>query len=157
MPRQFYGSGRYDESTFGQLKRLTRPLIEAFEDDLLVHDKAMIEQHKPGTPFLHYTRACGTHMFMLIPADEYPRKGESVPFLFGYADRDHLLQGVLDCVRSIRRRHETGDPEQVVHHFDGQKLRRIDDRKAVQVAEDYARSVRHTWDQAERRCDPVTC
>lgn len=143
---------------YDELKRLTWPLIEAFEDDLLKHDRQMIEQHEPGTPFLHYTRATGTHLFMLIPADEYPRKGEYVPFLFGHADREHLVQSVVDVARGFVRRLETGDtPQKLVLHFDGRKFRQVNERKAHEIARDYAGSVRAAWERAERRCDPVAC
>lgn len=139
---------------YDELKRLSLPHIEAWHNDLLVHDKRMIEEHAAGTPFLHYTRATGTHLFMLIPPDEYPGKGEFVPFLFGTANREHILRETVNAIRSFVRRLDIGDgPQRLILHYDGVKLRSVDERQAVKIVEDYSRHIRHVWDQAGRNCD----
>lgn len=141
---------------YDELKQRCLPLIEAFHDDLLKHDKAIIEAHEPGTPFLHYTRACGTHLFMLIPAASYPRKGEFVRYLFGHADREHILSDLGKVIDSFVRDRDRGcEAQKAVHYFDGKRLKLIDVRKAQEICFAYRCGIRREWDAAERRCDPI--
>lgn len=144
---------------FAELRRLTEPLIEAYHDDLLVHDRKMIvEDYAGGTPFLHYTRKCGTHLFMLPAASVYPRKGERVPFLFGTASREELLQGVGDCVRSLWRSQERGDrPQEAVYHFDGEIFHQIDESKAMRICDRYRYEISTAWAEVARDFELVPC
>lgn len=138
-------------NVFDELKAAVRPLIEAFEDDLLVHDKAMIEE-RPNCPFLHYTRACGTHMLPLPPIETYPAKGVSVPFLFGYADREHLLDSVRSLARSFANRATNhGERQRAVYHFDGKRLGQVTEEEARKIADSYTWSISRQWEETERK------
>jgi len=132
---------------FDKLKAICWEHIEAFENDLLVHDKAMIEEH-PGVPFLHWTRASGTHMVMLLPTEQLSKAGEVVPYLFGTADRKHVAKGAVSiaehCAGPDRSMHK------VVLHFDGKSFHRITVERAVTIAKDYYYGLLSEWGEAKR-------
>lgn len=126
-----------EQSVYKQLRAACLPRIQAFHKDLLLHDRKLIAAHQ-GTPFLHWTRKTGTHILFLIGADEYPPNGTHVPFLFGTADRQHLLTQAVAMTRL-----DNGD---LVHYFDGQTLRVIDQRAAIEVGREYSSKIRGEWD-----------
>jgi len=76
---------------YAQVKKLADPIIKYYRDDLVKHDRNSLRNYKGE--FIHITKETGTHLFRLIPYDEYPKAGEKVPYLFGTADRDHILKG----------------------------------------------------------------
>lgn len=127
---------------YKQLEIACLPLIEAYHDDLLKHDREMITDNE-GVPFLHYTRSCGTHLFLMHGSDNLPKKGDRIPFLFGTADRYQIAKGVVDCAASCVR---DGNIHNLVHYFDGTRLKRLDGTKeALDVAEEYFRRLRREW------------
>lgn len=83
-----------------QLIELSKPLIKHYHDDLLVHDMTWIKAN-PGVKFLHFTRECGTDLVGLYPHDhlKWPMAGEIVPYLFGMANREQILQRVSEVVK----------------------------------------------------------
>jgi len=112
------------------------PYIEAYKDDLLVYDKAQILAY-PDAPFLHFTGDTGTLMVTLPGVEAYPKQGEVVPYLFGTADRWHILNGVVEqvkCVPRINRR-------DLMLYYDGEKLREVTYNEALGVVEDYHRDM----------------
>jgi hypothetical protein len=115
-------------------------IVKSFRDDLLVHDLHHLKRCPDGTPFLHFSRESGTYMVMLIAADEYPAKGEIVPYLFGHAGREHCLDGVWDIVDSC-----TKDGRHVCHYYDGKALRHVPANKARVIASEYADIIRKQW------------
>jgi hypothetical protein len=131
-------------SVYQELESLCLPLITHWREDLTKHDREGIEQEHPGVPFLHWTRDTGTNISFLIPWDAYPKLGEVVPFLFGVADREHLLNEVV----GFAEWHAKGinDPKRfTVHYFDGKKLKQITVQKAVQIAKEYAAGIQRLW------------
>ena len=118
-------------TVFKQLRAACLPHMTHFKADLVMHDRRTLRKHD-GTPFLHWTRKLGTEILMLITADEYPPIGTTVPFIFGRADRDHLLN---EAVKSARCWTEPcNGTVEAVHHFDGKTLRQIDVAKACVYA-----------------------
>lgn len=132
---------------YRQLKSKCLKLMTHFQTDLLVHDRRSIREHK-NTPFLHWTRKLGTDICFLIPPREYPPKGKSVPFLFGTADRERLLENVLLYAQCHIGR--SASEQLAVHHFDGQHLRSITCEVAIEIVRDYARQVEHAWQHPAR-------
>lgn len=132
-------------SIYRQLRAACLPLISYYQTDLVVHDRRGIRQN-PGIPFLHWTREMGTRCVMLIPADKYPAAGKSVPFLFGTADRDRLLKGVVEYAECHVG--PSASKSLAVHYFDGKTLRKIDCNKAIEIAKTYATSIRWQWDHS---------
>ena len=132
-------------SIYEELKAKSLPLIEAYHNDLLEHDKRDIEAN-PNTPFLHWTRRCGTDIIFMPPADSdcYPKFEVFVPYLFGQADRGHILDGKV----SLTKYHTDpmNHPKQfTTYPFDGVKLRLIDCDKAIKIMDAYARPIRNKW------------
>lgn len=125
------------------LVRECEPIIKAYTDDLKKHDLDFLERW-PDTPFLHYTRECGTHMFMMHPTEDLPAAGERVRYLFGEADRDHIARQVVDCAKALARPSDR-DLHKLVHHFDGKRLRKIDVDQAVKIAEEYYWALKREW------------
>lgn len=122
------------------LKAACLPHITAYHDDLLVHDLRAINE-KPGCPFIHLTRDYGTYLTMLIPAADYPPQGKEVPYLFGHADRQHILKEVANSIEYGRKHH----PEALLHHFDGKRLHRISHTQAAAIVEAYQKAIRREW------------
>jgi len=76
--------------------------IKDYRDDLLLHDKNAIANN-PGVPFLHFTGESGTIIEFLLPFEKFPKKGERIPYLFGKADRRHILNEIKNMVFYARK------------------------------------------------------
>ena len=136
------------------LVREVDSLITHYRDDLLVHDLNNLKKCLDGTPFLHFTRDTGTYMVMLIGADEYPAKGERVPYLFGSADREHCLNGVWDVVNHCT---DGFYGQHVCHYYDGRTLRKVTNVQARNIASEYTATIRSQWARGICAAEPVGC
>ena len=113
-------------SIHAQLKTRCLPLIEAFRDDLLKHDRQFLEDN-PGMPFLHLTRQCGTHLISLPCAStHFPR------------NREHILD---DTVKSVEYLAQSGSTRLALH-FDGKTLREVTTADTLDVVRQWASRVR---------------
>jgi len=129
-------------NVYEELQAISLPLLEAYETDLLTHDKNWIEAN-PGIPFMHYTRATGTHLISFSLAGSYPPSGTRVKYLFGTAEREKILQDKLemqDWFESTVRR-----PPKLTLHYDGRILTQVTIRKAREIVEDYVCAIRSEW------------
>jgi len=125
-----------------QLVDLVLDKMLLYQDDLTKHDKTAIDGCKEGTPFLHYSSQTGTQILMLISADQYPARDERVPYLFGTADRHHILEQI----RSLSKYFVTNPYYATwVHYFDGKQIKKTTVAKAVDIVEAYARNIRIAW------------
>jgi len=117
---------------FNQLEELVLPLIEAYHNDLLVHDKNDIDGE---TLFLHFTGSTGAHIVFLPAAnsDEYPPFGESVRYLFGYAGRYHILKQKVVMVNALRNCNRSD----LIMYFNGKSLLKIDMDRAEKIVSEY--------------------
>lgn len=122
------------------------PHIEQYRDDLLVHTRNELLEH-PGVPFIHISRAWGAQLALLHAADSpfWPARGEKVPYLFGTADREHILDGTLATIKY------PWDRIRLVHYFDGICLREVTIQRAIEIATAYQRRVLDTWRGATHR------
>jgi hypothetical protein len=134
--------------SYAQLHQLVSPFLKSYRDDLEKHDKAAIEAH-PGCPYLHYTRESGTHILFLIPANEYPKEGDYVPYLFGMAGRDHILRQVVVMAEYWLNPCEVRPL--LTLWFDGNKFHTITAEKALEIARSYWMRIDSEW-----RRTPVT-
>lgn len=116
---------------FEQLFNATNFIVEAYRTDF-DHDRRMIEE-SPTTPFVHTAYSTGTYLDQLPPLSDYPAPGVKVPFLFGHADRWHLLKSTGCGVRAIL----TGPRNHICHYFDGKVLRQITIKEADLVIKEY--------------------
>jgi len=141
------------EEIHSQLVALCDEIITGFRDDLLVHDLNGIKQQTVNTPFLHYTRDTGTYMLHLIAASEYPAKDKFVPYLFGHADREHILHEAVNMVNCMANR-KFG--QHVCHYFDGRKVRKITMDKAVEIIREYKVGIHRQWKAGVNGAPDVT-
>jgi len=121
--------------------------ITDYRKDLEVHDLDLILAN-PGTPFLHWTRPTGTNIEFLFGPDAaaFPPKGQTVPYLFGRANRGDLTGKPSEVAEYFQRQQGI-----IVHHFDGQRLRPVSREAAVEIARNYPRQVQGAWHQRENR------
>lgn len=133
-------------NVYEELERKVLPKLEDFKTDLTKHDRECIERN-PGTPFLHYTRSTGTIMVMLHASDSeaFPAEGEYVPYLFGTADREHILD------ETWRMAQYCADRKEDCLYFDGRSLKELSSADSVRIALDYGRKVRNAWRTAKAR------
>lgn len=128
---------------YEQLKSLSLPLIEAYHNDLLKWDKEELEEN-PGVPFLHFTGKTGTNLLMMQPADHsvWPEYGERVPYIFGHEDRWGILAGKTAYFEATR---DIADRNDLVLHFDGKILKKINMKEAENIVWQYRRKVESAW------------
>lgn len=132
------------QSTFDQLFSVASPILKHYRDDLEKHDKQAIEDN-PNSKFIHYCSDSSTHILLLLPIGDYPKDGVQVPYLFGHADRWHLLAEVKTMASYFTQ--STNNPERyTVHYFDGKTLTKINAVKAMDIAGTYYRNVKAQWD-----------
>lgn len=134
---------------FRLLLRACLPHMQHYHGDLLRHDRRMIRRH-PDLPFIHVTRDMGSHLQLMPPADHplWPAEGMEVPYLFGKANRRHLLKDAEDFIGYFMKNHR--ESSVLVHHFDGRELRRIDYARGDELLRRWAREIRHAWSEAAR-------
>jgi hypothetical protein len=135
-------------AVYRDLEARCLPHIVAYHEDLTRIDRGWLEAY-PGVPFLHFTRDYGTDLVGLFPADHeaWPARGETVRYLFAYADREHILRQVSGIVHYV-----TSDCEanrRLILHFSGTALREITADRAVELATDYVRGVQREWDRVK--------
>lgn len=126
---------------FNQLVERSLPYLESYQEDLLKHDKRELEMY-PGRKFIHFTGSMGTYVIMLYELEDYPADGELVPYLFGTADRWHILKqlGVMvDCIINHSNRTE------LVLYYDGQSLKKITLEKALDIVKSYTKKIKSEW------------
>jgi hypothetical protein len=132
---------------YEQLEKLSSPFIEGYWDDLLVHDKNTLETW-PTTRFVHWTRNYGTYIVMMpLWNDEcYPPDGQRVPYLFGTADRYHILDEKLNQAKYMTK-HEG---LRLTMYFDGKGLYEISAQRGVDFILEYTEGIRNDWKASDR-------
>lgn len=134
-------------TVYDELEAACLPLIEAYQDDLLKHDRASIEAN-PGKPFLHWTRSTGTEIAFLLEKDDLPARGVVVPYLFGTADRRHMARHSLAHAEFHAK--ESNSPERyTVHYYTGKTLRQITAVEAVKIAREHHWKIIRQFDEEE--------
>ncbi len=121
------------------------PLIEAYHNDLLVHDKKFFGEN-PDIAFLHFTGKTGTHVFGFHPSGAYPPAHKVVPYLFGHADRWQILEGELRTVEAMRRH---GRDRLVLYGNDIGRLDTVSLEDGVSLFAAYVDKMRRFWTQEE--------
>ena len=129
-------------NVYEQLHKRSLPLLEAYETDL-AHDKDWMKDNF-GIPFMHYTRATGTHLIPLNPSGTFPPAGTKVKYLFGMADREYILQGKLEMQAWFEN--ALREPPRLILHYDGRTLQPVTLAKAREILEEYAHATRSMWE-----------
>lgn len=133
-----------EKSVYVQVKEKALPLMEGFQTDLTKHDRRDIQQNT-GVPFIHYTRKLGTDICFMVPAGDYPPEGQRVPYLFGTADRHHLLDQKVATTTYFTNPY---NDSQLVLYFDGETVKEISKEQAVEVVRKYSWRIKGEWRQA---------
>ena len=131
------------QSIYLELEEKALPCLEAYHNDLIKHDKAILNQ-MPGVPFLHFTGTTGTTIVMMPTAnspDYYPEKNVRVPYLFGTADRHHILRDAKITVDALERCNRTA----LILHYNGINLRETSYNKAKEIIESYVKAIEYSW------------
>lgn len=117
-----------------------------YRDDLIKHDQRFLGYPaNAGVPFLHWTRPHGTDMKFLFPFDHslWPAHGVEVPYLFGHADRVHILDSI---VITARYWHDySGEGGIMAHHWTGTRLQPVTTAKALDIAGGHKLSTLDAW------------
>jgi len=115
------------------------PLMTAYKTDLR-HDQRALYKN-PGVPFVHATRKTGTHILPLISSAEYPKKYDTVPYLFGRAERVHILEGNIKVLEFL-----VGCTKvELFLYFDGKRLMEIGADKAIEIIKTYVQNIKREW------------
>ena len=130
------------------LVALSLPHIEAYQKDLLVHDRDEILRIG-GAQFLHFTGECGTHMIPMVPADHhyYPPKGETCRYLFGTAKRDHIINEAMKMVIGLSE--GRWNRNRLIVHWDGVELQNVSPEEAIYEFQQYYNWITRTWREEE--------
>ena len=122
---------------YKEVERRSLPLIKSYQKDLLCWDKKAMFL-SPRTPFLHFTRQYGTHIVFFENPDKYPARNETIKYLFGYADRNHILKQVVKTVQYVTTRETT----ELILYFNGKSVMEINAQKANDLAYYYYNNIR---------------
>ncbi len=130
------------ENVYEQIKEKALPFIKAYHDDLLIYDKNEIEGN-PNIPFLHFTGSTGTNIELLVDTSEYPKKGERVPYLFGTAGREHILDQKVKMVDHMTKVNR--NDLMLYYPGEGKRVRTITHDKAKEIIREYRRRIEGIW------------
>lgn len=117
-----------------QYRALAECVVEHYRGDIDIDLKII----SAGNPAIFYLRSHGTHAVELHPFNHYPPAGETVPYLFARADRNHILE---QCVQANKYHQDNPDVQMVVY-FDGTTLKEIDKPRAQKIVDEYVRGMR---------------
>jgi len=119
---------------YEQLEEHVLRHLEDYFSDLEI-DRSIIEDPKNmGMPWIHVTRACGTYMILLRRIDQYPKAGETVPYLFGWENRETILNRET----LVKSHSYTKDSVMKLWlYFDGEKLKTISPYQAREIVQKY--------------------
>ena len=130
-------------TVYQELENKALPFIKAYHNDLIKYDRGELDRC-PGVPFLHFTGDTGTYLEMMPEHDhkDYPAPDVRVPYLFGMADRWHILRGkvtvVVDCVGRNNR-------TDLILYYNGITLRAITLERAKDIIREYETSISWHW------------
>lgn len=107
--------------------------VKHYKSDL-DEDAKLINQ---GKECLFFVYESGSHAIVLFNFESYPAFDQRVPFLFGTANRDHILNetgSILEC--------ESVKNAPLKFYFDGKQMFRLGDiQEATTIVADYKRKM----------------
>ena len=112
--------------------------------DLLIDSFFLGRLHEAGDkeePFLHITHKYGTHMERLPYVSKFPGIGERIPYLFGHADREQILEGIGYSIEYAMRNYEDWQ----CWFYDGLTVRNLSAYEAVAQLESYKKAIQSNW------------
>jgi len=132
-----------EHKIYQELFEKVSPIIKFYREDLEKWDYESITKEDVGIPFLHFTGDTGTHMVVLHPADSkiFPPNGTKVEYLFGTANRNHILKEKLSKTQNMR----TLNRQDCKLYFDGKRLKEISQEKTEKICLEYVNRVKRDW------------
>jgi len=112
-----------------EYKEFAEKVVKNYRTDL-DHDLRFFESKTPSIVFL---RENGSHMISLDPFDMYPKCFERIKYLFGTADRWHILRDKVSTVEWCIK----NDNSKVVVYFNGKDLKVISHEKSRNIISKY--------------------
>lgn len=128
------------EKVYEIVKDLSEPFIQYYKKDLLEIDKQSIEGNEENAPFIHFTGTSGTYLFY-FPNPESPK----VKNLFGYADRNEIIEGQANAIRGCRG----SDRQSLILYYNGTQVMKITQDAAEHIAKEYVLKTKNAWDKLE--------
>lgn len=128
---------------FTTLYNRTKNDVKHYQDDFKI-DKKTIDKN-PGKKFVHITREHGTALILFSSLDQYPNKGERIPYLFGTTNREELIKGNLITIK-----HYINNNPISVNYFDGRTLKKIKPEAAEQIYTNHLNSIVNSWEEEHR-------
>jgi len=115
---------------YEQLEEHALRHLEDYFQDLEVDKEIIEDPRNMGMPWIHVTRAGGTHMILLRGIEQWGR----VPYSFWWENREAILkQETLVKIHSY-----TNDSDMKLWlYFDGEKLKTISPREAEKIVQGY--------------------
>jgi hypothetical protein len=132
-------------TNYEMLMYYSLPHLKGYFGDLIEHDRDALDRF-PGTPYLHWTRDLGTHISFLYPTRLLPANGETVPYLFGKANRKHIVEETVCMAEYFTR--PTADKTVLVLYYDGAVLKQVSLQDAFNIAYSYKVTILAEWDDA---------
>ena len=132
---------------YRELGRRVSPFLKHYRTDLK-HDKAWILEN-PGVPFLHWTGESSTHIVSLDASDSerWPASGVVVPYLFGRADREHILDQKREATKALNEKFNI----RVIYHWNGHNLQEVNASRAFRIVDEYVSGVHALWNKPKSR------
>lgn len=129
---------------FDTIRKNSLPIMTHYQGDLDI-DQKYIEDN-PGVEFLHWTRASGTLLVILWPADKFPvKEGKFIPYLFSFANRKHIIDEIITMSRYYTD--PAHDNCKLVQYFDGKAVKKITAAQAAEIGRNHANKL---WAHFER-------
>lgn len=107
----------------------------------LNRDFKFIQKHDPDC-FIWITHDCGTNYACFWKAEELPPAGQSVPYLFGMANRERIVDNELKILCNCF--HEEVYDFYLIEPKIG-TFRKIRKKEAVVILEDHVRKLHELW------------
>ena len=125
------------DELYKAISKKSLPLIEAYHNDLIKHDRASIDRNST-TPFIHFTGSTGTALVSLHAFEVYPKGTDELPFLFGSVDRFELLASVMGHIKALK----TCNRMDLIQYYDGNTVEEITYGHALGIGQAYTNSMR---------------
>lgn len=124
--------------TFNELFRRSQHKVKNYRNDF-VYDFKSIKKY-PGTPYIHATREHGTAMILLHSAGKLLKECKNIQ---PEAERKKQIENHLNWPKVCGRHYlENAHNSNMVHHFDGKKLRKVTREKAIEIIREHLMKTR---------------
>ena len=112
----------------------------------LKHDFAFIQTCDPDR-FIWITSESGTHFYRFWKNDELPKAGQRIPYLFGTATREQIVDNELEAFRDCF--HEGSHDFYLIEPKIG-TFRKIRQKEAVAMLEEHTENLHKLWQEEKR-------